>query len=420
VVVSSIAIAVLTVAARYTGLLQPWELKGFDQLVQLRPQEPPDHRILVIEITEADVQAQQQQDPDQVPRRSLSDRSLAKLLTLLEPLQPAVIGLDVYRDFPASPEFSKLLRRQLGNSDRLVSICKSSDPNSTVEGVQPAPEVPADQALARLGFSNVVLDADGVLRRHLLTMAASPTCPAEYGLGAQVALQYLAHHQIKLMFTPEGNWQFGNTLIAPIAFPTGGYFKIDGQGQQILLNYRSPINGSSFHTPENGAERISLGQVLAGKLTSDQVKDKIVLIGTTAQRFKDYLPTPYRTEQGTPKEIPGVMLQAQMVSQIVSAVLDQRPLFWAFPLGIEALWIGGWALVGGLLAVYLHRFAVLSVASGGAIALLYGICFIVLIQLGCWVPLLPSAIACLSESAIVVLSQFWLKRSLSSSTVSPE
>jgi CHASE2 domain-containing sensor protein len=420
VLASSVAIASLTIALRYAGLLQTWELKAFDQLVQMRPKEPQDSRILIIEVTEADVQAQQQQDPDQVPTRSLSDRALATLLSQLEPLQPAVIGLDIYRDFPASAPFANRLKQRLGMSDRLVSICKRSDPNSGQEGIPPAPEVPTDQALSRLGFSNVVLDADTVLRRHLLTMAASPTCPAEYGLSAQIALQYLARHQAKLNFTPEGNWQFGSTIIPAIAFPIGGYFKIDGQGQQILLNYRSPINGSSFHTPEDLAERISLSQALNGKLTPAQVNGKIILIGTTAQRFKDYLPTPYSTEQGAAKEIPGVMLQAQMVSQLVSAVLDLRPLFWAFPLWAEALWIGGWALAGGLLAVYVHRFSVWSVATGASIALLYGICFVLLIQLGCWVPLLPSAIASLSESTLIILSRLWLSRSLSNSTVPPE
>jgi CHASE2 domain-containing sensor protein len=417
VLVPSLAIVGLTIGLRYIGLLQDLELRAFDRLIQLRPKEPPDSRILVIEVTEKDVLEQQQQDPQQVPQRSLSDRALSQVLAQLEPLKPAVIGLDIYRDFPASPGFAKVLKPQLSNSDRLVTICKSSDPNSNQEGVKPAPEIPVDQALARLGFSNVVLDDDHVLRRHLLTMAASPTCPAEYALSAQLALQYLASHNVKLAFTPEGNWQFGQTVIPAIAFPIGSYFKIDGQGQQILLNYRSPINGSSFHTPEDLAPRISLGQVLTHKLTADQVQDKIILIGTTAQRFKDYLPTPYQTEEGTPKEIPGVMLQAQMVSQMISTVLDKRPLLWAFPVWAEALWIWGWAVVGGLLAFYLHRFSILSLVSSGAIALLYGICVVLLIQLGCWVPLVPSAIAYLMTGAIVTATRSWIPRSSSSSTV---
>jgi CHASE2 domain-containing sensor protein len=74
------------------------------------------------------------------------------------------------------------------------------------------------------------------------------------------------------------------------------------------------------------------------------VKGRIVLIGTTAESFKDSFPTSYRASQRSQK-MPGVMIQAHMVSQIINAVLEQRPLLWWWPswgelsgFGVGLLW----------------------------------------------------------------------------------
>ncbi|MEW6498577.1 MAG: CHASE2 domain-containing protein, partial [Cyanobacteriota bacterium] len=92
----SMAITSLVLGIRRAGHLQALELQAFDHLMQTRPAEPPDSRLLVVTVTEEDIQAQKNE-----PRRgSLSDRSLLRLLEKLESYQPRVIGLDIYRDFP--------------------------------------------------------------------------------------------------------------------------------------------------------------------------------------------------------------------------------------------------------------------------------------------------------------------------------
>ena len=412
-VLAASAIATTAVmGARLMGWFQPWEIKAFDYLMQLRPKEPKDDRLLIIEITEQDVADQNRQDPQKPKTVSLSNRTLAALLEKLEPLKPRVIGLDIYRDYPIGREYSDLALK-LKTSDRLITICKTGDPNSTAPGIAPPPDVPATAYLERLGFSNLSSDRDTAIRRQLLAMEPSVICPADYSLNIQLALNYLAGENIHLEFTPTGNWKLGTVIITPMGFPTGGYFKVDGRGHQILLNYRSPENASSFHTPEEIASRISLGKALAGGLTAANVTDKIVLIGTTAHSFNDYLPTPYLNEQGELKQIPGVMFHAQMTSQIISRVLNGRPLLWALPLWAEGVWIFGWALLGSLLVFYLHRFAILSLASGAAIALLYGLCLVLLVQFGCWLPSVPTAIACMGSLLTLAASSLRLTPSSS-------
>ncbi len=149
VLASAIASGV-TIASRFLGWLQSWELQTFDLLMQLRPNEGIDKRILLVTITEKDVQSQSAQERG---RSSLSDRSLAELIAKLEPYKPRVIGLDIYRDRAVGEGYNPLAA-WMRKSDRFFN-----------PGVNPPPEVPS----IRQGFNNVLSDADEV-RRFLVRL----------------------------------------------------------------------------------------------------------------------------------------------------------------------------------------------------------------------------------------------------------
>lgn len=386
----SLSLTALVLGVRHTGALQTLELSVYDRLLEQRPEEPPDPRILVITVTEADVSAQ----PQEQRRGSLSDAALATVLEKLEAAQPRVIGLDIYRDFPVQRNYPKLAAR-MRKSDRFVTICRASKAN--VPSVAPPPEVSLD----RLGFSDFALDGDRIVRRHLLAFTPPPdsSCPASYAFSTQLALRYLAGQDIELKFTPDGAWQLGKTTIKPLDSHTGGYQGIDAWGHQTFVNYRS------HRSIDELAPRITLSQVLAGQLNASAVKDKIVLIGTTAESFHDISLTPYKTPQGDAQSIPGVIMQAQLISQLLSAVLDHRSLIWVFPFWGEAVWILGWALVGSFLGL-IRYFKIFGSSVVGAIVVLYGACLGLLIWLSCWVPFIPAALALMGSSgSIFVLTQ---------------
>ncbi|NEO31376.1 MAG: CHASE2 domain-containing protein [Symploca sp. SIO3C6] len=378
IITASIAITTLLMGGRYLGLLQPLELKSFDQLMQLRPPEKPDSRLLVVTVTEEDVKAQKVEKP----QGSLSDQSLAKLLETIELYQPAAIGLDIYRDYPVDKNYPELAKRMQTN--RLVTVCKVSNPQKGQPGVAPPPEVSIDS----LGFSDILLDEDQVVRRHYLALTPplSSACNASYAFSVQLALRYLYNQGIKLKFTTDDAWQLGKLKFKPLEAHTGGYQGIDALGHQILLNYRSAPSLEAI------APQITLGQVLAGKLNATAVKDKIVIIGTTAESFKDYSLTPF-TVQRKLQTIPGVILQAQMVSQLLSAALDGRHLLWSWSIWGEVIWVWSWSIIGGLLAWYLQRTSYLLLAVGVGCIALYSSSLILLISLGCLVPLVPAVLA---------------------------
>lgn len=346
----------------------------------MRPAEPPDSRLLVVLVTDEDVQAQ----PQKERRGSLSDPALAQLLQKLEAAQPKAIGLDIYRDYPVGQNEPHLVTR-LRQSDRLVTVCKGGDGEKNESGVAPPPEVPT----AQMAFSDVVFDADEVVRRQLLAMTPSPSsrCPATYALSVQLALRYLDTKGIALQYPNLATWQLGQLRFHPLKVHTGGYQRLDDRGHQILLNYRS------LRSPEQGVRQVTLGQVLSGQINPNAIKDRIVLIGTIAEGTHDHWVTPYHTAQGNRQVIPGVLLQAQMTSQLLSAALDGRPLLWTWSLWSEVLWLWSWAVLGSLLALSSRKPTYLGLMIIGAIAALGGSCLLLLIQTGAWVPLVPSAIA---------------------------
>jgi hypothetical protein len=149
----------LTLGLRSLGWLQGLELQAFDRLMQMRPTEPPDPRLLLITITEADVR---KQPLNERGAASLSDRALAQLMATLEQSPASIIGLDIYRENPVKAEYRDLAK-QMKNSDRVLSICKYGNP-----GVLPPPEVPGENQ----GFNNILLDSDDLLRVNLNILLA--------------------------------------------------------------------------------------------------------------------------------------------------------------------------------------------------------------------------------------------------------
>ncbi|GAA6616427.1 CHASE2 domain-containing protein [Scytonema sp. NUACC26] len=385
----SLLVTTSVLGMRHLGGLQTWEILSYDRLMRSRPDEGQDSRLLIVTITEEDFQLPEQQQR----KGSLSDTALARLLEKLTQFQPRLIGLDIYRDFLVESNRASLATR-LQSDNRFFAICKVSDRASKPPhpGISPPPEVPQ----SRLGFSDVIQDADGVVRRHLIAMKSTDPvspCTVPYALSAQLAFHYLAKEGI-FAKNNEGELQLGKVVLKRLRSPISGYQQEDTSGYQILLNYRS-----NRRSPLEIAPTVTLKEVLTGKINPEQVKDRIVLIGTTARSFRDYLPTPYNTHH---EEMPGVILQAQMVSQILSAAKEGRPLISVLPIWGEVLWIWGWAVVGGGLALSCRSKFYLIVAIASTLSVLYLVCLVLFIQ-GIWLPLVPSALVLVVTSCTVVV-----------------
>lgn len=403
---TALAATLFVLALRLTGLFQPLELATFDAMVRLRPPEPPDDRFLVIEITEDDIQTMFRRR-EKGRSNTLSDESLNRLLQKLAPYQPRLIGLDLYRDFEVDASLPGLAA-QFRQNQRLLAVCKLPEIGQQKTQVATGAKPPHDMPLTQVGFSDVYPDADRVIRRQAVYIAPpdGQPCQAKQAFGFLLAHRYLEQEQgqnllYKDPVTSGGVLQLGQVVFQRLDGFDGGYQRLDAAGFQILLNYRVPKGG-----PTEIADRISLGDFLNDRVPADKQtawKNRIVVIGVTSQvsSQKDYMETPYGA-------IPGVVYQTQVASQILSAVLNGRPLMKALTVDLSLLWIGLWALMGGTLVYYVRSPGRLAGAIGGAIGGLVLACTASLIAGSVWVPLIPAFLALMlaTGGVLYIAAQF--------------
>jgi len=323
---------------------------------------------------------------------TLPDQALDDLLKVLNQHQARLIGLDFIRDFPAQSELAARLKQ----TQNLFAICKitADDRGEEVTGVSPPPEVPIE----RVGFANA-LDDDGgrFQRRQLLLQPPGQLCDIDESLSSVMARKYLEEEgkAYTSPFDDEGyidkTMQFGNTSIPPLYGDGSGYRDRNYQleGYQALINFRTP-NGDA----RKFARMESFKDVLENKVPAEAIRDRIILIGFTAKTSTDadIWHTPYG-------EIPGVFLHGQMISQLISATLDGRPLIWWWSMWGETLWIFSWSLVGGLIVWRVSQSSYLVGASAAAIVVLYVSCYGMLSYRSGWIPLVPPTIAMVMTGA---------------------
>jgi len=388
ILIASIAVSGLVIGVRQLGRLEGLELNYFDRFVQLQPDEGPDSRLLVVAVTQDDIQA--------LDRWPASDRTLDQLLQKLKEYRPRIIGLDIYRDLPVEPGNAELTSR-LQVNENIVAVCKVGDDKGL--GVSPPAVVPK----TRLGFSDLVLDRDGVVRRGLLFMTPEKTskCPAITSFSLQLALKYLSRQGIQAQLTPEKHLKIGTATFPAIASNSSGYQNIDARGYQVLINYRSPTAV---------ARQVSLSDVLSDSINPSWVEDKIVLVGVTATEIKDYFYTPYDLSQQpeTKGKMAGVLVHAQILSQLLSTTLDGRSLFWYWSETTEILWIWVWSLLGGAIAWYVRPSWLLGVIGASAVLGLGSLCFVFFLHKG-WIPLVPPALGLVGTSGAIVAYQAYCR-----------
>jgi adenylate cyclase len=395
VLLASTLITTVTIGARQFGILQPLELAGFDQFVRSQPDEPPDPRLLIVGITEEDIRSRKEYP--------LTDQTVLQLLEKLEQHEPQAIGLDIIRDVPIGSGRAALLEH-MQQSDRLVAVCKVGDQNAA--GFPPPEGLEIDQ----IGSANLGVDPDGILRRALLTLvplqsqnsSATPVSLCDDPnetipyFGLQLALRYLEARGIEMQLTDrDENIQLDSVVFQPLKRKVGPYRSAEvdqDQGYPLLIRYRAV---------RQVATEVSLTDLLQNKVDPSQIKDRIVLVGYVARSVKDEVNTPYGHKQNMPP-MPGVVAHAQVVSQILSAVLDDRSLFWFWQSWMEDLWIWAWALAGAALAWWIRRPWLLLLALTGGLTTLGIICYGLFLQAG-WIPLFPPVLAFLFTAGSIIL-----------------
>jgi adenylate cyclase len=305
---------------RSIGLLEMLEMAAYDQFFQLRPQELVDTRIVVVEYNEPDV------DKLGFP---LSDGTLARLITNLKQHQPIGIGLDFYRDKPILDGHEELVK-VFKSTPNLVGLQKVGDSEDS-RRTPPPPALPKEQ----VGANDFPLDRDGKVRRNLIYLADKDGNNV-FSFSWLLANLYLQEKGVKVAQTEDYLVEIGSSIIPLFSANDGGYVRAEDGGYQVLLNSRGSIKSFLY---------VSMVDVLENRVPPSLIRGRVVLIGPTAESLKDLFYTPFSGSLlRSTVRMPGVVVHANNVSQILSAALDGRPFIKTWSKPIEWAWIFIWAI----------------------------------------------------------------------------
>jgi adenylate cyclase len=375
IAIASVSISSIAIALKFSGIVQYPEIMVYDQMTRLSKDEGEDNRLLVVGITEDDISKY---------TWPIRDEIIAEVLQKLQQHQARVIGLDVYRHVSVEPGHKELVKQL--NQPNVISI-RNLD---KITGITSPPEVAKNQ----IGFNDVVTDHDGIIRRNLL-FADSPDSQdiKLKSFSLALAFKYLEKQGIEPNHSPKNPayMQLGKAEFIMLKPESGGYQTLDSAGYQVLLKYRGI----------NPVKEVSLIDVLENKFNPELIKDKIILIGTTAPSLKDNFYTPFSAGAKNKVKMPGVFIHAQLVSHILDASTGKRPLIWFWSENIEIAWIIFWTVITAIIASNIRHPLLIIVTSTGLLIMIISI-GIAVYNFNGWIPIFTPCLSVISAFAALV------------------
>ena len=267
-------------------------------------------------------------------------------------------------------EYDDLFARKIKNRSVVLGYYLTNQNDPHASGMLPEPTFPAgafsghtvdfttwngyganlpelQQAAASAGHFNPLVDSDGRVRRIPMLV--------EYD-GAYYESLSLAIVRTLL----------GQTKLSPGYAETrsSGYagmewLDLDAANVKLKIPVDSDVATFVPYRGRQGSFRyISITDVLHERVDPAQLKNKIVLVGTTAPGLLDMRSTPVA------KVYPGVEIHANMISGILDQNLKERP---AYMLGAEVVWV---LLIGIALSFLLPLFTPAKAILASALALI--------------------------------------------------
>jgi len=355
-------VSLVTISLRSTGSLQNLEFWTYDRLIQNNINSQVSPVITIIEITEKDIQS--------LSQYPISDRILAQAIKSLVVRNARIIGLDIYRDLPVFPG-TKELEQTFNQNYNIYGIEKILNGK-----VNPPPLL---SKLKQVGFNDLIVDPDEKIRRALLSYTLEDG-NVQYSFALHLALKHLASINIKPEKLDNNSHQIklGQAIFYPLQQNDGAYIRAKTKGYQILLNYQK--TAAQF-------DSYSLTELRSNKIPASAIKNRIVLLGVTAESINDFYSTPYNQ----PKSMAGVFIHANIINQIVRGAVVGDSLIRVLPEAWEWLYISCWIIIGATIAWIFRSWQKLIIA----IAIMISIIFILgnlLFAWQWWIPIIPPAL----------------------------
>lgn len=376
---------VCTLAVRYLGWLQFLEFHAYDWFIRHQPKAASSDPIVLVEMTEADIHHPSLDWP-------IYDDKLAELLRQLEADQPAVIGLDIWRDIPVPKNGVGIheLNEVLLAHANIIAIFTRSNALQGISGI--APPAILSSKPDRIAFNdNFIVDVEvdhtiPKVRRSAL-FVNSPSGESFDAFPFRVAVLYLVARGIEPEADPSNpsGFRLGKARLRPLQGNDGPYVGASAPDEfQMLIDFKCPDQFT----------RYSVTEVLSGKIPQGTLRDKIVIVGLNTKSVFDERVTPIRRSHL------GMELQAVTINQLVRHALEGEPVR-RFPGDwLEDVWMLLWCAVGGAIGFWVRspwRFTLLAASCPLLLAGLAWLAF----ALGGWVPLVTPAVAFVPAATLV-------------------
>ena len=379
----SLLVSGLIIFGQSLGWLQASELAAYNRLMQSRPIEEPDPRLLIVGADEGDLQKYGDPIPDGV---------FAEVLAVLNQYDPKAIGLDNYRNIPTSGRAELL--QELNRNDKIITVCFFSIQN--VDDSIPPPEIKREGATS--GFVDVYNDddihsSDPTLRRYLLSKTSNPIeeaskCETDYSFAILLIDKYLQADGQEVRWDKQHKkWEFNQILIPRLNEKGGGYANLDSRGYQVLINYRKTRN------PRVISQTINFHSLLNHSLKDDWIKNRIAIVGVTAASKHDEHHTPYGN-------ISGPVIHAHVISQFLSAMEDNRPIISWFPEWVEFIWLFFWSSIAGIGIFFAKKILPKSIVLFIVTIFIWTISQMLFLIWGLWLPPISIILAAFTSAFI--------------------
>ena len=295
---------------------------------------------------------------DQLGRFALWPRSYhADLINNLNKAKARLIVFDVL--FAESDPDDKKLAASMAAAGNVVlpSVCLPSEINSALSDKADLSETMLrpvclleDNAIAR-GHVNLLPDIDGTVRRLAVTIPDGKTYEPALALAASA--KYLRRPTVMEQPVQNGVLPFVGRMI-PI-----------DNNNEMIINYST----TCLETPSTVIPTVSFVDVLNNKIAAEVIDDKIVFIGATASGLGDSFWTPM-----------GRMMNGVEIHAIATETILSNDFIRQAPSGITIAFILAFAVISGLITLYVRRFYATLMAL--SLCVLYFLCAVVCLDKG--------------------------------------
>jgi adenylate cyclase len=367
-----------TLSVRHLGLLQFLEFHAYDFLIQRQPRALTTDPIVLVEMTEEDIHSPSLDYP-------IHDEKLATMLLNLAAEQPAVIGLDIWRDIPVPKSGAGLAKFH-----EVLKTHTNIVPIFTLGGIA-APAVTRGDPERTAFNDNFVVDheVDHTIPKVRRTMLVGETKDGQMfdALPYRLVLSYLEQKGIHLQPDPSDPdaCLLGKGRLKKFQANDGAYVAADTNGWQMLFDFKCPTN----------FVRYSFTDVLSGNVRAGTLRDKIVLVGMNSPSVLDERVTPVQRSHR------GIELQAVAVNQLLRTALNgEKSLsFWSD--WAEDTWLLLWCAAGGAIGYLVRspwRFALAALACLFMIEAAAWFAFFS----GWWIPMVTPAIGFVPAAVLAI------------------